>query len=175
MADNLKTVTRVMSLATGELGLATGDSLKHQLLVDVLRQFRTARLAVTGSSMLPALWPGDVVTLRSCDSADLQAGQIVLVQCNENLIAHRIQSIAEDRIVTQGDSMPQCDLPLAASEILGQVVSILRNGRNIPLEQSHWQRAVSWLLRRSDFCLRMTLRVGRRWQRIRAQELLWAR
>ena len=70
--------------------------------------------------------------------------------------------------------MPQCDPPFTTSEILGQVVSILRNGRNISLEQTFWQRAVSAILRRSDFCMRMTLRIGRRWHGIRRMELLWA-
>jgi len=83
-------------------------------------------------------------------------------------------STVGDRLVTQGDSLPHSDPPMTASEIVGQVVSILRDGRNIPPQQSHWQRALASILRHSDFCARMTQRIGRRLQLLRKMELLWA-
>jgi len=164
-----------MRLAGDDLYMPSPDHLKSDLLADLVRRFGTARVAVTGSSMLPAIWPGDVVKVRHCDSAELRVGQIVLALGDGKLVAHRIRSIAGDRIVTQGDSMPQRDPPFAAAEILGQVVAILRDGRDIPLQQSPGQRFASSILRRSDFCLRMTLRIGRRCQWLRHMELLWAR
>lgn len=157
------------------LGTTDFDSLRQALFADVLRQFSTARLVVTGASMLPAIWPGDVLTIQRNELAELRAGEIVLAQRDGKLIAHRVKSAVGDRLITQGDSMPQCDPPFTASEILGRVVSILRDGRNIPVEQSRWQRAASAILRRSDFCMRMTLRIGRRWHRVLGTELLWAR
>lgn len=150
------------------------QALRQDLFVELLREFGAAKLAVSGASMLPTIWPGDVVTIQSKQLCELRAGEIVLAGREGTLIAHRVKTVS-DRLITQGDSMPQCDPPFAASEILGQVVAILRNGRNIPLQQSLWQRAVSAILRRSDFCLRMTLRIGRRWHRVRRMELLWAR
>jgi hypothetical protein len=155
-------------------GLTDPQTLQTELFADVLRQFSTARLVVTGASMLPAIWPGDVLTIQRKELAELRAGEIVLAQREGKLIAHRVTSVG-DHLITQGDSMPQGDPPFTTSEILGRVVSILRNGRDMPLEQSLWQRAVSAILRRSDFCMRMTLRIGRRWQRLRRMELLWAR
>lgn len=156
-------------------GAIDSHTLQRELFADVLRQFSTARLVVTGASMLPSIWPGDVLTIQRKELAELRAGEIVLAERDGKLIAHRIKLVAGNQLIAQGDSMPQCDPPFASSEILGQVVAILRDDRNISLEQSLWQRAVSSILRRSDFCMRMTLRIGRRWHRIRRVELLWAR
>jgi hypothetical protein len=40
------------------------DEVKRHLFVEVLRSFGEARLAVTGASMLPAVWPGDILEVR---------------------------------------------------------------------------------------------------------------
>jgi hypothetical protein len=150
-------------------------SLRCELAAEVVQNFGEARLQVTGASMLPTVWPGDVVFVQRRALRELQPGQILLAYRNGALIAHRIKSIAGDRLITQGDSLPHSDPPVTSSELVGQVVSILRGGRDVPLKQSHWRRVLSAILRRSDFCLRMTLRAGRRWHRLRNQELVWAR
>lgn len=154
---------------------ADPQTFRQDLFADLLRQFGTAKLSVTGASMLPTIWPGDVLTVQRKKLGGLRAGQIVLAERDGQFIAHRIMSVDGDRVITQGDSMPQRDPSLTLSEIQGKVVSILRNGREIPLEQSLWQHVVSAILRHSDFCVRMTLRIGRRWHRLRRMELLWAR
>jgi signal peptidase len=149
-------------------------ALGCELTVDVVRTFGEARLKVAGASMLPSVWPGDIVTVQRRGLSDLQPGQIVLCYREGELIAHRVTSVVGDRLITRGDSLPHCDPSVTASDIVGQVVSILRNGRSIFPDQSWWQRALSSILRHSDFCTRMTLRIGRRWQRLRCRELLWA-
>lgn len=123
-------------------GTDNSQTVRTELFADVLRQFSTARLVVTGASMLPAIWPGDALTIERKELAELRAGEIVLAEREAKLIAHRVKSVG-DRLITQGDSMPQCDPPFTTFEILGQVVAILRNGRDISLEQTFWQRAVS--------------------------------
>ena len=150
------------------------SALGCELTADVVRNFGEVRLKVTGASMLPYVWPGDVVTIERRDAADLRPGQIVLYRREERLVAHRVKFILGDRLITQGDSVPHCDSPVSASEVIGQLVGILRNGRRISPEPLFWQRAISPILRHSDFCTRMTLRIGRRLQLLRSMELLWA-
>ncbi len=65
------------------------------------------------------------------------------------------------------------DPPVKDSEIVGEVVGLLRNGRSMDLNQSHWQRVSSSILRRSDFCMRMTLRLGRRLHSVARREISW--
>jgi translation initiation factor IF-1 len=153
-----------------QLRMASGCALA----ADVVRQFGEVRLKVTGASMLPSVWPGDVVTVERREICELRPGHVVLCYREGKLIAHRIKLVAGDQLITQGDSLPHSDSPISGSYILGQVVSILRNGRRVPIKQSLWQRAVSPILQQSGFCTRMTLRIGRRWQRLRSLELLWA-
>ena len=40
------------------------DEATHDLDAQVIRQFGELRLKVTGASMLPSVWPGDVLTVR---------------------------------------------------------------------------------------------------------------
>ena len=44
---------------------------------------------VHGESMLPALWPGDVVEIESCSLEDIRPGEIVLAQRDGRLFLHR--------------------------------------------------------------------------------------
>jgi signal peptidase I len=137
-----------------------------ELVSDVARAAGEVRVKVTGTSMLPAVWPGDVVTARHCDPADLKAGDIVLHYREGKLTVHRVKHISSDSLITRGDSVPSDDPAVSPAEILGKVVSILRRDRPISLEQSFGQNMVALALRRSNFCLRVMLAVRvrlRRW------------
>ncbi len=129
------------------------------LVAEVVRGVGSASLKVTGLSMLPAIWPGDVLTVRSLSSEQLHPGQILLYRRYGKLTAHRIIHVAGDHLVTRGDCIPAFDPPVQASEIVGRVVGISRNGRAIKLQPSLWQRAAAWLLRRSEACTWLMLRV----------------
>ena len=137
-------------------------ALGCELVADLANCFGEVRLKVTGASMLPCIWPGDVVVARRVKPADLRSGHIVLCRRQGELVAHRVTSAHRDLLITRGDILPQHDPLVGASDIVGRVVCILRNGRRMDPEQSYLQRTVSSILRRSDFCTRMMLRVGRR-------------
>ena len=155
-------------------GTDNSQTVRTELFADVLRQFSTARLVVTGASMLPAIWPGDALTIERKELAELRAGEIVLAEREAKLIAHRVKSVG-DRLITQGDSMPQCDPPFTTSR------DPWPGGCDSSQRPRHFSRTnvlaarCLAILRRSDFCMRMTLRIGRRWHGIRRMELLWAR
>jgi len=148
--------------------------LACELVAEVVLDFGEAHLKVTGASMIPAIWPGDVITIRRRGVAELQSGQIVLSRRGGMLVAHRITCIRGHHVITRGDSLQHDDPPVRPSDIVGEVVSIVRNGCRVHLTQSCWQRVGSSILRRSDFCLRMALRVNRRLRRSRSGEMSWA-
>lgn len=145
-----------------------------ELVSDVARSKGEVRLKVAGASMLPTVWPGDVVTVRRCDFAELQPRQIVLHGYQEKLTLHRIARIAGDHLITRGDSLPHYDPPVMPSEILGQVVSIFRGGRTIDPEQTFWQRVAASILQRSRFLRRFTLYLSRLLRRSRDMRTLSA-
>ena len=132
-----------------------------ELVQEVADAKGEVRLKVAGGSMLPAVWPGDVVTVRRCAFRELRPGQIVLHGREESLTLHRIARVGGDQVITRGDSLPRYDPPVKAGEVLGQVVGIRRGDRSIPTEQVFWQRVVAAVLRRSRILRRGTVYLHR--------------
>jgi len=98
-----------------------------------VRSFGTLRLRVTGCSMLPSVWPGDVLLARRLHIAKISKGDIVLFNREGRLVAHRMVSTIggpeDPRLITRGDAQLEPDPPVTAAELLGKVVSILRAGK----------------------------------------------
>jgi hypothetical protein len=136
-----------------------------ELFFDVARSNEEACLRVTGTSMLPAVWPGDVLMVKRCEFADLRPGQIVLYHREGKLTAHRITFVSSDQLLTRGDSLTRWDPPVREFEIAGRVVGIFRRARRIQPEQSVWQLVISQVLQRSNFCVRIALFLGTRLRR----------
>jgi hypothetical protein len=111
--------------------------------------------------MLPSVWPGDVLTVRRRSPAELLPGRIVLCYRDQGFVAHRLIGRQGDRILTRGDSHLWDDPPFGEDEVLGEVVSILRNGRTVALTPAWWHRIFSWTVRHSELCTRIVLRLRR--------------
>ena len=137
------------------------DEAKHDLAAQVLRQFGEVRLKVNGASMLPSVWPGDVVTVRRRSAAELLPGSIAVCYRDQGFVAHRLIGRQGDRILTRGDSHLRDDPPFSEDELLGEVVSILRNGHPVALTPVWWHRGFSWIMRHSDLSIRIVLRLRR--------------
>ena len=152
----------------------------HELLAEVARNFGEIRFKATGDSMLPSVWPGDLLTVRRQSFSEFRPGQIVLYERgasgrlpvageNAQLVAHRVIDCSGDfsgdlgprQLVTRGDSLPCNDAPVHEDQILGRVVSISRNGRPIDLDFTRSRRIAAWVLRRSDLAGRVLLRFTR--------------
>jgi signal peptidase len=161
-------------LVTGDVmpvGLQQRSALGCELVTEVAHSFGEVCLQVTGSSMIPAIWPGDVVAVRRSELGELRPGQIVLYRQERGLVAHRIVHIHGNLLTTRGDTLRHVDPPVKASDLVGQVLSLVRNGQRVNLRQSSWQRICASLLRHSDLCLRMTLRLGLRLRRQGTEEM----
>src|SRR5438445_11078032 len=52
----------------------------RELLAEVARKFWGIRFKATGDSMLPSVWPGDLLTVRRQSFSELQNGEIVLYE-----------------------------------------------------------------------------------------------
>jgi len=144
-----------------DIGAGTRTKVKCDLAFEVVRTFGEVRLEVTGGSMLPAVWPGDQLIVQSRNPNKIQPGQFILYLRDGSLVAHRVVSRDGDLIVTRGDSVPQADPPFPSSEVAGEIISIVRRGRRVAPELTFGRRLVSWLLRRSEFSVRVLLHCGR--------------
>src|SRR5579862_8360555 len=102
------------------------------LAEEVVRTFGEVRLRVFGISMVPAILPGDVVSVRRAIAKEISVGEAVLYCRGGRLFVHRVvdrtspangDGSDEPRLITRGDRMRREDSPVAPSELLGRVVS----------------------------------------------------
>lgn len=135
------------------------DACKAALLADVLGRFGRVRMRVTGSSMIPSIWPGDVVTVERCEPGRAQIGDIAVFLRDDRVFAHRLVGHVERHLVTQGDAMPTPDPPVSAREFAGIVVGIGRDGcQLVPGELRPAGRLLAGIVKRSTFATRLILR-----------------
>jgi len=132
------------------------EDCKLGLTVEALRRCGTVRLRAWGTSMLPTLWPGDLLTVQAATRDHVIPGDIVLVLRDKRCFVHRLvaQQASADRVsvITCGDAMPDHDPPAAATELLGRVIGVRRGNRNFLSSRrlSLWHSALAWVLCRSD-------------------------
>jgi hypothetical protein len=67
-----------------------GHALKCEIAAQILRSFGTLRLQVTGLSMLPSVWPGDILFIERRDMREIAEGDIALFARHNRLVAHRV-------------------------------------------------------------------------------------
>jgi signal peptidase I len=113
--------------------LESAHAAKCELAQEVLRSFGSLRLQVMGFSMLPSVWPGELLWIRRQDIGEILPGDIVLFARDGKLVVHRVVFRTDEpettRLTTQGDALPMHDSAITAAELLGRVCFILRAGR----------------------------------------------
>lgn len=133
----------------------TREAVSYQLLSEVLRLSGTARIRVFGSSMLPAILPGDILIIGRAKLDSAIPGDIVFFKRDDRLFVHRLIG-KQDRkgipcLVTAGDSLAENDPPVLPRELLGRVTSIVRGQRLVSPHTTTFRRLTSIVLRNSDF------------------------
>ena len=139
--------------------LETYDQIGCELVADALRAGAETRVRVMGTSMLPALWPGDILVIRGGAPAPT-CGDIVLFLRWRRLFAHRVVRATQSQLITRGDALRRRDPPVPPSDVLGVVVRIIRNDSS-PISAtppSYWQRMLAFAIRRSEAMYRLVLR-----------------
>jgi signal peptidase I len=145
-----------------EAVMSESHAIKSELAVDVLRSSGELRLQVEGWSMLPSIWPGDVLIVKRVDFSKVAEGEIVLFRRNRRLFAHRVVRSEGSDIVTRGDSMAAPDSPVEKDEIMGRVSSIIRRGKSLQPRTSLriGERVIADLVQRSEFAARLLVRAS---------------
>jgi signal peptidase I len=133
--------------------------LKCDLTLEALRWFGETRIRVTGTSMLPAVWPGDVLTVSRESADDIWPGEIVFFKRRGRLFAHRLVTKIRRQekllLLTRGDRLRHPDPPVTAEEVLGRVAVIMRGNRQVTPRPALWLRIASSILSRSELCTRL--------------------
>lgn len=133
-----------------------------ELIAAALRAGNHTRMRVTGTSMLPAIWPGDVLLVSPSDETSLNTGKVVLFLRDGRLFAHRVVASSGEKLITRGDAVPDCDRPVSAAELIGVVAGIIRDDgtmRVVISVPSIRDRVVAFAVRHSDLAFRVVLKV----------------
>jgi signal peptidase I len=139
------------------------------MAAEVLQSTGNLRLRVTGSSMLPTLWPGDLLHFESIPAHLVKPGSIVLVDRRERFVVHRVIRQIDGKgcgqIVTRGDSMAEEDPPVPASNVMGRVTRVERGPRVMAdFARSPAQKILGWLLCHSELLHRVALKWHATWK-----------
>jgi signal peptidase I len=156
-----------------EMPGATVEEHKIELAAEVLRSGGTIRIRAFGTSMLPTIWPGDILQIESKPWHEFEAGDVVLVKREKNILIHRLVSNDGLQWTTRGDAMPQDDPPVASADVLGRVAQIQR--RNCVMEPKRRlmpvQRVLGWMLCHSHVCRGIGLCVHSLWDERGSHEI----
>ena len=110
---------------------------KQNLAVEVLRNTGTVRVAALGYSMLPTLWPGEILTVETRSLGEIQRGDVVLFAREGRFFIHRclgqVKTSSQAQLITRGDAMPDRDSPVSPDELLGKVTSVERRSGEVPV------------------------------------------
>jgi signal peptidase I len=110
----------------------TRDEGRCRLAAEALRSWGVVTLRATGVSMLPTLWPGDLLTVQALRLEETEPGEIVLYIRQGRFFIHRVirRSLTQDQacLVTRGDCMSEDDPPVGRSELLGKITKVQRAG-----------------------------------------------
>lgn len=144
---------------------AERSTLVAELVADCLRgsgsSCQSMRLRVHGESMLPTLWPGEVVEIAVCSIEDVRPGEIVLALRDGRLFLHRLVAIATPNgFLLRGDSMPGPDSLFPTEALLGRLVR--RGGQAGRISASAWSRAIGTLLCHCGIARRLALKLHSR-------------
>jgi signal peptidase I len=99
------------------------------------------RFRAPGQSMSPTIRDGEAVLVAPVKVDEVRSGDILLYRCSErrSVIAHRVVGVEKGKnearsFVLRGDASLTCDAPVEASQIIGRVVAVERDGRMIRLQ-----------------------------------------
>jgi signal peptidase I len=151
------------------------NALGCELAGEIVRTFGRVRVRVTGMSMIPAVWPGDVLVVERRAAEKIERGEIAVAERDGRLVAHRVVGLGADAglkpaatkansmagLITRGDAQLFPDKSLRAEELLGTVVSIERGaGARQPRRKlGIGARMLAAMARRSSTAARVFVRL----------------
>jgi hypothetical protein len=110
--------------------------------------------------MVPSVLPGDLVLIQRAGLEEILPGEIAVFLREGRLFVHRVverkkMSVAgsgneELCLITRGDRQRDCDSPVNSSELLGRVIWIERDQREVKVVPNKVIRLTSRLLQTSD-------------------------
>lgn len=140
-----------------------------RLAADSVHKWGGIRLPAMGISMVPAIQPGDVLSIQPVDPKEVSLGDIVVYVREQILVVHRIvrtsAASTEQYLVTRGDRLLRDDPPILPGDLIGRVASIERRNRRVKVQPflNRVEHALCLVLRRSERATYLFLRANALW------------
>jgi hypothetical protein len=143
------------------------------LAEEIVRNFGEVRLRVFGTSMVPSILPGDLVSVRSVGIENVARGEVVLFLQNGRLFVHRVMDrtatagnglSGELHLLTRGDRLLHTDPPVSRGELLGRVAELERDGGKVRLQACPSNSIFLRALQSSDRITFLYLRLVSLWR-----------
>jgi signal peptidase I len=138
---------------------------------EIVRTFGEVRLRVFGTSMVPSILPGDLISVQRAGVSEIASGDVVLYSREGRLFAHRVVgcggSADEALLITRGDRLRYNDPPVSSTELLGRVISIERGEQQVKtsFQANKLNYPLLRLLQTSDRATYLYLRLASLWGR----------
>ncbi len=146
-----------------EARLDLAQEARLNLAAEVLHRFGEVRFVAHGSSMIPSIYPGDLLTVHSESIVKARCGEIVLFLLGGRFFVHRVMRKWPERnrivFATRGDALSQEDPSVDGSQLLGRVTKIVRHGKNVRIANraNPWTKFLRWGVRNSTTFARTLL------------------
>ena len=121
-------MSRCSGSASAAWSAACLDRAAAGLFAEALHRFGALTFRASGYSMLPSIGSGQLLKVTVASAEHVQAGDVILYERDDRLIAHRLVRKArrsdEWQLVARGDAHWACDAPITAAQLLGRVAGI---------------------------------------------------
>jgi len=143
------------------------------LTEEIVRTFGEVRLRVYGTSMVPSILPGDVVSIAQANLENVAPGEVVSFLQGGRLFVHRVvrreapakNSLADrSLLITRGDRLKHEDPPVSATELLGRVVVLERGGQKVKLPPQRSNSLIARTLQSSDRATYLFVKAANFWR-----------
>jgi signal peptidase I len=109
-----------------------GAVIEEALATETVVRFRAQ-----GGSMYPTIRDGDTVTVAHVSVEEIVRGDVLLCRHGKRVVAHRVVGAdVRDTVRVfhlRGDAKAAGDAPVGADAVVGRVIAVRRNGREVAL------------------------------------------
>lgn len=95
-------------------------------VVDLVKSGRQVKINISGSSMQPFLYDGDLVILGGIQFCEIRLGHIILGRYNNGYVLHRVIEKKKDCVFIAGDNNISQIEKITANEIHAIAVAVVR-------------------------------------------------
>lgn len=151
-----------------------------RLAAESVRRCGEIRLPAVGTSMVPAIHPGDILSIQPVNPKEVCLGDIVVYAREQVLVVHRVVQASANSsepccLVTRGDRLLRDDTPILPGELLGRVASIERKNRRVDIHPflNRAEQVLCLVLRRSERATYLFLRANALWRGLFSKGSVW--